>query len=150
MRILAGLISLGRLLVGTAFIAEPKLMEQGWIGKQARLPGAQVLARAVGARDLTLGLGGLQAVARNDGSAQPWLAAAAICDAVDFGATWVAGSRIPRQARLGVLAVAGVSSLLSAVAAAGSGGRADTEPLAAGVREPAGPPVGASEPVSSY
>jgi hypothetical protein len=121
MRALAALISFGRSLVGVAFIAEPRLMERAWIGKQARVPGAQVLARAVGARDLTLGLGGLQAVARNDGSAQSWLGAAAICDAVDFGATWAAGRRIPREQRLGVLVIAGVFSLLSVVAAAGNG-----------------------------
>jgi hypothetical protein len=121
MRVLAGLISLGRFLFGVAFITEPRLMDRAWIGKQARLPGAQVLARAVGARDLTLGLGGLQAVMRNDGSAQSWLGAAAICDGVDFGATWAAGRRIPRQARTGVLAIAGVFSLLSAIAAAGNG-----------------------------
>ena len=65
MRILAGLISLGRFVFGVAFIAEPKLMERGWIGKQARLPGAQLLTRAVGARDLALGLGGLHALTRN-------------------------------------------------------------------------------------
>jgi hypothetical protein len=121
MRTLAGLISLGRLVFGVAFIAEPKLMERAWIGKQARLPGAQLLARGVGARDLALGLGGLQALMRNDGSARPWLAAAGICDVVDFGATWTAGRAIPRQARSGVLAIAGVSSLLSAIAAVGIG-----------------------------
>ena len=128
MRILAGLISFGRFLFGVAFIAQPKLMEPGWIGKQARVPGAQVLARAVGARDLTVGLGGLQAVARNDGSAQSWLAAAAICDAVDFGATWAAGRKIPRQARIGVLTIAAGSAVLSAVAAAGNGRPGDSEP----------------------
>jgi hypothetical protein len=127
MRILAGLISVGRLVFGVAFIAEPKLMERAWIGKQARLPGAQLLARAVGARDLALGLGGLQALARDDGSARPWLAAAAVCDAVDFGATWTAGRGIPRQARSGVLAIAGVFSLLSAIAAVGLGRSAQTE-----------------------
>jgi hypothetical protein len=119
-RILAGLISLGRVVFGVAFIARPRLMESGWIGKQARLPGAEVLARAVGARDLALGLGGLQAVARDDGSTRPWLAAAAICDAVDFGATLAAGRGIPRKPRTGVLAIAGVFSVLSALAAAGS------------------------------
>jgi len=121
MRILAGLISFGRLVFGVAFIAQPGLMERAWIGKQARLPGARVLARAVGARDLALGLGGLQAVSRDDGSARPWLSAAATCDAVDFGATWVAGRGIPREARTGVLAIAGVFALLSAIAAAGTG-----------------------------
>jgi hypothetical protein len=119
-RILAGLISFGRLVFGVAFIARPRLMESGWIGKQARLPGAEVLARAVGARDLALGLGGVQAVARDDGSTRPWLAAAAICDAVDFGATLAAGRGIPRKPRTGVLAIAGVFSVLSALAAAGS------------------------------
>jgi hypothetical protein len=130
MRILAGLISFGRLVFGVAFIAEPKLMERAWIGKQARLPGAQLLTRAVGARDLALGLGGLQALTRNDGSARPWLAAAAVCDAVDFGATWTAGRGIPRQARSGVLAIAGVFALLSAIAAVGLGrsGRAEVRP----------------------
>src|SRR5919206_1662762 len=99
MRMLGGLISVGRLLFGVAFIAQPHLMERAWIGKQARLPGARLLTRAVGARDLTLGLGGLQAAARNDGSAQPWMAAAAVCDAVDFGATLATPRRgIPRQA----------------------------------------------------
>ena len=129
MRILGVVISLGRFLFGVAFIAEPNLMDRAWIGKQARLPGTQLLARAVGARDLALGFGGLQALTRNDGSAWPWLAAAAVCDAVDFGATWTAGRGIPRQSRRGVLAIAGVASLLSAVAAVGTGRSRHVEPL---------------------
>ena len=129
MRLLAGLISLGRFAFGVAFIAKPKLMERAWIGKQARLPGPQLLTRAVGARDLAVGLGGLQALPRNDGSAAPWLAAAAVCDAVDFGATWTAGRGIPSDARRGVLAIAGVFSVLSAVAAVGVARSRDAEPV---------------------
>ena len=122
MRILAAVISFGRLLFGVAFITKPELMERAWIGKQARLPGAQLLARAVGSRDLVLGLGGLQALARDDGSAaRSWLAAASVCDAVDFGATLAAGRGIPRDTRNGVLVVAGVASVLSAIAAVGIG-----------------------------
>jgi hypothetical protein len=135
MRILGVLISLGRFLFGVAFIAKPTLMERAWIGKQARLPGAQLLARAVGARDLVLGLGGLQALTREDGSALPWLAAAGICDAVDFGATWAAGQSIPRQARSGVLAIAAVSSLLSAIAAVGIGGYRRPEQVGSGAHD---------------
>jgi hypothetical protein len=89
---LASLISLGRLVFGTAFIAKPGLMERAWIGKQARLPGARLLARAVGARDLALGLGGLYAV-----------------------------GRIPSEARNGVLAIGSVFSVLSVIAAAALG-----------------------------
>jgi hypothetical protein len=149
MRILAALISLGRLVFGVAFIAKPTLMERAWIGKQARVPGAQLLARAVGARDLVLGLGGLQAVARDDGSARPWMAAAGICDAVDFGATWAAGRTIPRQARTGVLAIAGVFSLLSALAAVRTGSSRHAEPLEPAAHERADSPAVASEPVET-
>jgi hypothetical protein len=148
MRMLAGLISAGRLLFGVAFIARPSLMERAWIGKQARLPGAQLLTRAVGARDLALGLGGLQALTRNDGSARPWLAAAGVCDAVDFGATWTAGRGIPRQARTGVLAIAGVFALLSAVAAVGSGRPRHAEPPPSGPHDVTGGAV-PSEPVGA-
>lgn len=148
MRILAGLISFGRFLFGVAFIAKPELMEPAWIGKQARLPGAQLLARAVGARDLMLGLGGLQALRRDDGSARPWLAAAAVCDVVDFGATSAAGRGIPREARNGVLAIAGISALLSAVAAVGVGRSGDVEPLPSGTDQ-AGSGAVPSEPVGT-
>lgn len=129
MRILAGVISLGRFLIGIAFIGQPKLMDRGWIGRQARLPGAQVLARAVGARDTAIGLGGLQAVARNDGSARSWLAAAALCDAVDFGATLSAGRGIPRGSRRTVLVIAASFAALSALVAAGLGRSRHAEPL---------------------
>ena len=149
MRILAGLISLGRSLFGVAFIAEPRLMERAWIGKQARLPGAQLLARAVGARDLALGLGGLQALMRNDGSVRPWLAAAAVCDAVDFGATVTAGRGIPRQARTGVLAIAGVSSLLSAIAAVGTGRSGHSDRLPSGTQDVPNGDAVPSEPVGT-
>ena len=149
MRILAGLISLGRFGFGVAFIADPKLMERAWIGKQARLPGAQLLARAVGARDLALGLGGLQALTRDDGSARPWLAAAAVCDAVDFGATWTAGAGIPRQARSGVLAIAGVFSLLSAIAAVGLGRSGPAEARPSGTHDVAAGGAVPSEPVGT-
>ena len=149
MRILAAVISLGRFLFGVVFIAKPTVMEQAWIGKQARLPGAQLLARGVGARDLVLGLGGLQAVTRQDGSARPWLAAAGICDAVDFGATWAAGRRIPRQARIGVLAIAGASAVLSAIAAAGTGRSTHAEPLESAPRDVPADRSVPSEPVGT-
>lgn len=132
MRILAAVISLGRFIFGVVFITEPKIMDQGWIGKQARLPGAQVLTRAVGARDLAFGAGGLQAVIRNDGSAQQWLAGAAVCDAVDFAATYAAGKRIPRKSRSAVLMIAAAGTVLSAIAAAGNGKPGNEEPLHAG------------------
>lgn len=92
-------------------------MEGAWIGRQARLPGAQLLSRAVGSRDLALGFGGVQAAIRDDGSLPAWMTAAAICDAVDFGATYAAGRRIPQRSRVTVLGVAAGSAVFSAIAA---------------------------------
>jgi hypothetical protein len=136
MRTLATLISVGRFLFGVAFIAEPKLMDRAWIGKQARVPGAQLLGCAAGGCELLFGLGGTQALARDDGSARPWLGAGAICDAVDFGATWAAGRTIPSQARRGVLAVAGVFSVLSTIASVGAGDSRQAEPSSSGAPDP--------------
>jgi hypothetical protein len=149
MRVLAALISLGRFAFGIAFIAEPKIMDQVWIGKQARVPGAQLLARAVGARDLVLGCGGLQALARDDGSARPWLGAAAVCDAVDFGATWAAGRGIPAEPRRNVLAIAAVFSVLSAIVAVALGRSRETEPTSSGVEDAARGDAVPSEPVGT-
>jgi hypothetical protein len=150
MRILGLLISFGRVLFGVAFISKPQLMEQLWIGKQARLPGAQLLARGVGARDLTVGLGGMQALARGDGSsARPWLAAAAVCDAVDLGATLAAGPTIPRDARKGVIVVAGAGALLSAIVAAGLGRGAEAGPVEPGAYEFAETGAAPGQPVTS-
>jgi hypothetical protein len=150
MRILGLLISFGRFLFGVTFIAKPRVMEQLWIGKQARLPGAQLLARAVGARDLTLGIGGMQALAREDGSsARPWLAAAAVSDAVDFGATLAAGPTIPRDTRNGVLAVAAAGALLSALAAAGLGRGAESGPVEPAPYEFAETGAAPGQPVTS-
>ena len=132
MRILAGLISIARFCFGVVFISRPKIMDEAWIGRQARLPGAQVLTRAVGARDLALGLGGVQAAVRNDGSARQWLGAAAICDAVDFGATYAAGRKIPGSARTSVMAIAAGSTVLSLIVAAGSSRNGHEEPLETG------------------
>jgi hypothetical protein len=150
MRILGLLISFGRFLFGVAFISKPQVMEQLWIGKQARLPGAQLLARAVGARDLTLGLGGIQALTHEDGSsARPWLAAAAVSDAVDFGATLAAGRGIPRDTRNGVLAVAAAGAVLSVVAAAGLGRGVEAGPAQPGAYEFADTGAAAGQPVTS-
>jgi hypothetical protein len=58
--------------------------------------------------------------------------AAAICDAVDFGATYTAGRGIPRSARTTVLGIAAAGALLSLIAAAGTGKSRHEEPLETG------------------
>ncbi|MBA3262880.1 MAG: hypothetical protein H0T69_10525, partial [Thermoleophilaceae bacterium] len=50
----------------------------------------------------------------------PWLVAAAACDLVDVAATLAAGEALPRQARVGTVALAGLSAVAGAALAFGA------------------------------
>jgi hypothetical protein len=100
-------IALGRLAIGAALVAAPrKAFGPGWIGEEAQRPPAAALLRAVGARDVALGLGTLIAL-RNSSSLKAWVLAGTIADGTDFFATLAAGQAIPPAGRMGVGAVAG-------------------------------------------
>ena len=108
--------AIGRMVVGTALVAAPALAARVWVGDQADTPGAQVLARALGVRDLALGLGVVLAM-KNDAPVRGWLEGCALADVVDFGATAAAGPRIPQASRAGIMALAGVSAVQCALIA---------------------------------
>jgi len=116
--ILGYILAAARALFGVGFLVAPKDTIQGWIGKRhARTEGAQLLTRAVGARDLAMGLGALGALASGKGAARGWLAAGALADVCDAGATATA-RRIPESARNIVTAFATLSALANLAAAA--------------------------------
>jgi hypothetical protein len=108
--------AVGRIALGTGFIAQPRIWMRPWIGREADRPGAQLLSRALGARDVVLGLGTLQSTTRE------WLAAALVADAADLLLTIAAGAELPRRGRVLVTAVAGTGVALGAVAL-GAGSR---------------------------
>ena len=114
-RDLAKTNGIGRIALGAGLVLAPGLAARVWVGDDASSTGAKVLAAALGARDVALGIGLLVAL-EGDGPARGWLEGAALADAVDFAATLAAGSGIPRAGRLGVLAVAGVSAVQCAIA----------------------------------
>src|SRR5919109_5008039 len=87
-----------RIAFGAAFLLLPGVAGRLWIGDDARRPAVKVLTRALGARDLAIGLGVAIALDRG-ASVRGWLEAAALSDAVDFAATLLAGGSIPRGAR---------------------------------------------------
>ncbi|MDO8210091.1 hypothetical protein [Conexibacter sp. CPCC 206217] len=102
-------IALGRLAIGAALVVAPrKVFGPGWIGTEAERPPAGVLLRAVGARDVALGLGTLIAL-KQGSSLEPWVLGATIADGTDFFATLAAGQSIPAAGRAGVGALAGGS-----------------------------------------
>ena len=119
-RILAGGLAVNRILFGASYLARPRNAGQSWIGRAARKPGAQVIVRSQAARDIALGAGALWALTRRpDADARAWMLAHALADGVDTAVTWAARDDLPkRRARL-ALAVAGGSTAVAALGAAG-------------------------------
>ncbi len=103
----------GRLALGLVALVAPDRPTQPWIGRTGEGPARRVLARALGARDVALGLGAL-AAARQGGDLRLWVAAAGLADAGDVVATLLAFPHLPKVGRLAVLAAAGGAALVAA------------------------------------
>ena len=119
-KVLAGSLAVNRAAFGLTFLARPRQARGSWIGRAAKKPGAQVMIRSQGVRDVALGAGALQALARgNAGELRSWVTAHAVCDLADLLVTYGARDKLPaRRARL-AMAVAAGSTVVGAVAAAG-------------------------------
>lgn len=116
---LSRIYALGRVVYGTGLTVRPDLFAGPWIGKDARRPAAQIGLRAMGIRDAAIGAGALLA-AGDPARQRPWLAASAISDLVDMGATLAAPPKaIPPRARQAVAAFAGSAALMGAALYAG-------------------------------
>lgn len=105
-RQLARGIAAGRVVVGAALIAAPGAAGARWIGDAAHQPAVKVFTRALGVRDLALGLGALQALDA-DAPAEPWVTLGMLSDAVDLAATLLAVRALGLRRALPVIAVAG-------------------------------------------
>jgi hypothetical protein len=121
----------GRIAFGAMFLLAPGLAGRLWIGDDARRPAVKVLTRALGGRDLAIGLGVVIALDRG-GPVRGWLEAGVLADAVDCAAALLAGDSLPENARSGVILVAAVSAGLGAVLARAL----DQPPAAGGVHAP--------------
>ena len=107
-RDLALLNARGRMAIGASLVLAPRLIGPMWIGDGADRPVVKLMSRALGARDLALGLG--VAVALDRGApVRGWLEGAALADGMDLFATLLAGDSIPQGKRRRVALVAGVS-----------------------------------------
>lgn len=98
-------IALGRIALGAAAVVRPELPARPWIGAgPAATPGVQVFARALGGRDVALGLAALA------GQCSPrarrlTVGLGALADGVDLAATALAWKDLPRGGRLMILAI---------------------------------------------
>lgn len=103
---IAALSALGRIAIGTTALAAPGLLGRLWLGAGGSSPEAKLLMRALGARDLALGIG-LRAALKRGAPVRGWLEGGAVADAVDCGATLAARGSIPPVSRLVVAGIAG-------------------------------------------
>ena len=95
----------GRIALGVVVFAAPTLPTRPWVGTDAGRASTRTLARALGARDVALGLGTVLAQ-RHRSPVRGWLEASALADIGDVAATLAGWGSRPRLGRLGVLAAA--------------------------------------------
>jgi hypothetical protein len=108
-------LALNRVSFGAGLMLAPRLYARTWIGSGASDDRAQLLARALGARDLALGAGGLLALRDGDlDRARQWFAAQGVTDAVDLVATVAAGRDVPLPARVFAATMAAGSAAIAA------------------------------------
>jgi len=112
-RTLAGLQAAGRLAVGASLVVAPQLLGGGWVGSAADRRSGQVLAIGLGARDVALAVGTLQALGARQG-ATAWLRAGIAADLADLVSTLRARDELAPPAVAATVAIAGGSVLLGA------------------------------------
>jgi hypothetical protein len=117
----AAALAAGRVVIGLVAIAWPSVSARPWVGEASDDVAARVLGRALGARDIVLGLGALTALPRSQsagaGQAGAWVAAGALSDALDTVATLAAWPELPRGSRWLVAVAAGGAALAGAACA---------------------------------
>ena len=121
-------VAAARVAVGVVALAWPALPSRPWVGTGEAggdLP-SRVFGRALGGRDLALGLGALAALRQADsGSGAPgeqrpasaWVAAGALSDAMDVAASLAAWRELPRLTRWLVVGSAAGAALAGAAGA---------------------------------
>ena len=112
-RDVARFINAGRIALGAALMVAPRLTTRLWLGEDAGRPGTQVIARAMGVRDVVTGAIALHTVDHPQIGPR-WQRTLAGVDAVDLLATLAARRALPRVgvALVVVMATAGVAGQL--------------------------------------
>jgi hypothetical protein len=105
-----------RVGLGVVALVAPSLPARPWIGEDARRSSATTLARALGARDIALGLGTVLAQAHG-APVRGWLEGSALADAGDVVATLIGWGSRPRVGRMLVLAAASGGAVACSVLA---------------------------------
>ncbi len=115
-----GAAALGAVRAGlgvVAFVVPDRVVEP-WVGPVVDPDKRAVLARALGGRDLALGLGTLAALG-NPSTLRSWVIAGGLADAGDLAATLIGVRRLPWTGRVGVVAITAAAVVAAAVVVGG-------------------------------
>lgn len=115
-RRLAASLAWVRVGIGAVGMVAPTVVTRPWIGADAARRTTKVLARAVGIRDLALGLGVIIAL-RHDAPVRGWVEGGGLVDAGDGLATLLGFGSLPRFSRWLVVATAGGAAITAQVLA---------------------------------
>jgi len=118
-------VAAARVAIGVLALARPDVPSRPWTGVGTSTGDgtaglvARVFGRALGGRDLSLGLGALAALSQADGdnTASLWVASGALCDALDVATTLASWQELPKVTRWFVLSSAAGASLAGAAGA---------------------------------
>jgi hypothetical protein len=113
-------VAVARVALGLACLAWPSMPARSWTGAGRDDLTGQVLGRALGARDLALGLGALAALRDRDaspGPARSWVVVGALSDTLDVAISLATWGELPRVTRWLVAASAGGAALAGAAGA---------------------------------
>ena len=116
-RQLAVSVAWGRIALGVTAILTPSIPLRPWVGRElAWRPRAKLLGRALGARDVALGLGVILAL-RHDAPVRGWVEGGGLADTGDAVATLLAFRTLPRLGRWAVLGASGGAAAAARLAA---------------------------------
>jgi hypothetical protein len=104
-RQVALILARGRAVLGLVALAVPGVVSRLWLGAGAATPHGKALTRALGVRDVVLGVGALNAV-KEDTQGPEWLSMGAVADGVDAIVSLTLRGT-PRRTRLVALLAAG-------------------------------------------
>jgi hypothetical protein len=122
----AAAVAVGRVGLGLVALTCPAVVARPWVGPSAESQAGQVLGRALGGRDLALGLGTLAALRRAgagpDQGATAWVGLSALADGFDLLITAGSWGKLPTPGRWLVALASGGAAALGLAAAAAAGG----------------------------
>jgi len=120
-------VAAARVAIGVTALTRPDVPARPWVGGTGRDVTARVFGRALGGRDLALGLGTLAVMlgpAADEGAARVWIAAGALSDGLDVATSLLAWRELPSFTRwlvAGSAAGAAVVGVAALVETAGGG-----------------------------